>query len=319
MADEELSVVIDPPEPEPDVVVDKAAAAETATPDPSTPAAAVDPIAELKTQYADLEEREKRAREAGERARREAAEARRLTEVSMSEVQKSRLETITTALSAVQSDIERARADIKSAVEAGDAEAQADAYERLATAKSQIMRLEEGKADIEARKAAPPPKKAPSPSDPVEAYIQAAPRGELTTEWLRNHRDYITDQRKNTKLQAGHFDAISEGLSPDTPEYIRHVEQFLGLTKAAEAPPPKPAPVNGRRSPAPPVAPTANLSSNGGGTPEVRLSAREALAATDGTIVWNYDDSKGKFKKGDAIGVQEFARRKFARQQQGLE
>jgi hypothetical protein len=35
-------------------------------------------------------------------------------------------------------------------------------------------------------------------------------------------------------------------------------------------------------------------------------------SATDGTLVWNYNDPSGqnKFKKGDPIGTQEMARRK---------
>ena len=57
---------------------------------------------------------------------------------------------------------------------------------------------------------------------------------------------------------------------------------------------------------------------SGGGT-EVRLSPGEAKAATDGTLVWNYNDPSGKnrFKKGDAIGVQEMVRRKHELTKQG--
>jgi hypothetical protein len=70
------------------------------------------------------------------------------------------------------------------------------------------------------------------------------------------------------------------------------------------------------------VAPVGNSSANGGSPSsgnEVRLSAREAAAATDGTHVHNYDDPSGqkKYKKGDPIGIQEFARRKKKLQEQG--
>ena len=52
---------------------------------------------------------------------------------------------------------------------------------------------------------------------------------------------------------------------------------------------------------------------------QVKLTAGEARAATDGTHTWNYDDPSGKarFKKGDPIGVQEFARRKKMLTEQG--
>ena len=70
-----------------------------------------------------------------------------------------------------------------------------------------------------------------------------------------------------------------------------------------------------------PVAPVQSSpgGTNGGG-PEVRLSRSEALAATDGTHTWNYDDPSGqkRFRKGDPIGVQEFARRKHEMTKQGL-
>ena len=51
----------------------------------------------------------------------------------------------------------------------------------------------------------------------------------------------------------------------------------------------------------------------------MRLSKGEAASATDGTLTWNYDDPSGqkRFKKGDVIGVQEFARRKLALKESG--
>jgi hypothetical protein len=55
---------------------------------------------------------------------------------------------------------------------------------------------------------------------------------------------------------------------------------------------------------------------NGGGM-TVKLTQREATAATDGTIVWNHDDKAGKFKRGDPIGHAEFARRKVQMQKEG--
>ena len=50
----------------------------------------------------------------------------------------------------------------------------------------------------------------------------------------------------------------------------------------------------------------------------MRLTKREAIAAEDGTIVWNWDSPDGKFKKGDPIGVGEFARRKHFGMKAGL-
>ena len=68
-----------------------------------------------------------------------------------------------------------------------------------------------------------------------------------------------------------------------------------------------------------PVAPVqSSAGGTSGGGPEIRLSPGEAQSATDGTLVWNYDDPSGKnrFKKGDPIGIQEMARRKHELQKQ---
>jgi hypothetical protein len=70
--------------------------------------------------------------------------------------------------------------------------------------------------------------------------------------------------------------------------------------------------------PSAPVAPAGNAAGgmNGGGM-SVTLTKREATAATDGTHTWSYDDKGGKFKKGDPIGLQEFARRKAIMTKEG--
>jgi hypothetical protein len=137
---------------------------------------------------------------------------------------------------------------------------------------------------------------------------------------LRAHPDFIRDPRKQAKLTAAHYDAEGEGLVADTPEYFAHVERFLGITKGeavAKSTPTEAAQVKPRASA--PVAPGSAVSNNGnGGSPQVMLTAREAAAAQDGTLVYNYDDPKGKFKNGDPIGLQEMARRKLAMQKQGL-
>jgi hypothetical protein len=70
--------------------------------------------------------------------------------------------------------------------------------------------------------------------------------------------------------------------------------------------------------PSAPVAPAGNAGGGlNGNAQTVTLTQREVQAATDGSIVWNYDDPKGKFKKDQAVGVQEFARRKAIMQRQG--
>ena len=156
-------------------------------------------------------------------------------------------------------------------------------------------------------------------ADPVESFI--ASRTAPTQNWLRAHRDYLTDPKKNAKMQAAHYDAESEGIALDSPQYFDHIERFLGMKKAAEQ---QTNGADASQSQRRPTAPVAPVTPSGGGmsgeSNTVRLTKAEAEAATDGvTHVWNYDDPTGKnrWKKGSPIGLQEMARRKLALTKEG--
>jgi hypothetical protein len=279
-------------------------------------------IGDLAAQYKALEataeqrkkeiEDERRRRAAAER---ETARARMDADAARSQVATSNLETISTALASANAEVEAAKREIVRAGQEGDYEAQGAAYERLAAAKALSLRYDEAKADLESRRPDTtrhtPERVAEPKQDPVEAYISN--RTERTASWLREHTDYITDSRKNSKLTAAHYDATGEGLQPDTDEYFQHVERFLGLSGDEPVKTEQPRVAPARRPTSPPRAPVTGASAtNSSAAAEVRLTAREAQAAQDGTHVWNYDDPSPnkKFKKGDPIGIQEFARRK---------
>lgn len=297
--------------------------------DKSTETAAVEDLA---SQFKELQgnlEREKQAREASDRRadeeRRRADHAHREATSARVEVLDRSYESFETSIAAAQSDATAAEQAYAAALEAGNFQEAAKIQRRIAAAETKIQRFEEAKADIEARRGAQPRQETrPTQQDPIEAFIES--RSEPSKQWLRKpeHREFLTDQRKNYKLTAAHNNAMAEGIAPDTPQYFESIETFLGLREQS-------APSNGaqqqarpnsRKAVAPPAAP---VSGSGGGMSSastgatVKLSKTEAQAAVDGTLVWNYDDPSGqkKFRKGDPIGVQEFARRKLALQQQG--
>lgn len=296
-----------------------------------TKTAETDPVAELAKQVKDLEgkaERERAGREEAQRAaaaaRQDAEQARKEADSAKGEAVDDRMAGITAGLEAADAEANAAETEYKTAMEGGDYAAAAKAQRKMAAAEARSQRLAEAKDDLEAQRLerAQPrteqraqPEQQRAPADPVEAYIRG--RTEPTANWLRQHTDYITDPRKNAKLTAAHWDAVGDGLTPDTTEYFERVETFIGLRKADDGQQQtqtnKP-----RRAPVAPVTPSGGGTSGGGN--EVRLSRGEATAATDGTHVWNYDDPSGqkRFRKGDPIGVQEFARRKQEMQKQGL-
>lgn len=291
----------------------------------------VDPaVAELAAQYADMQRRDKErdAQLATERAgradaERRAAAAAKEAETARTEVVEHQGDSIASGIAAAEADANAAEQAYAAAMEAGNFVDAAKAQRRMARAEAETVRLNEGKSDLEARKTAPakvegrPEPQRQAPDDPVEAYVQG--RSEPTAKWLREHRDFVTDPKKNAKLTAAHWDAVANDLAPDTKAYFDHVETQIGLKEVTKTNGAGNGTTVRTRRAAVQVAPVQNTGggTNGGGT-EVTLTRGEAAAATDGSVIWNYDDKHGRFKKGDPIGVQEYARRKLKMTEQGL-
>ena len=318
------------PEAEDDIVVnveDKAqpgtepetvANTEPQQPDPA--------VAELKAQFEELQRAKADSDRRAQEASRQAGMARAEAEAARGQVADREADSIASGLSAAEAEAEAAQQAYAAAMEAGNFTDAAKAQRRMARAEAESVRLTEAKASLETRKVtSPEPARQPPPeqTDPVEAFI--AQRTEPTQRWLRQHKDWITDPKKNARLTSAHYSAVAEGLTADTDEYFEHVETQIGLRQPRNADGTF-APTNGAAKPAarksaPPAAPVVQSGGGtSGGSNEVRLSKTEAQAAQDGTLVWNYDDPSGqkRFKKGDPIGIQEFARRKREMQRQGL-
>ncbi len=206
-----------------------------------------------------------------------------------------------TALTKAGMEANEAAAEYRSALEAGDIDTQTAAQARMAEVEARRIRLREHEAALER-----------SPvlqhADPVEAL--AATRTEPTAKWLREHRDWVTDPKKNAKLTSAHFDAVAEGLTPDTESYFEHVERRIGLSENAKG-----ARSEGNRSGGRPPAkydrrdPRTHVQGCGR---DVFLTKGERERATDGTLTWNFGP-----KRGQPIGTQEFARRKAAMHAEG--
>jgi hypothetical protein len=205
-----------------------------------------------------------------------------------------------TALMKADSEAQVAAAEYRNALEAGDIDAQAGAQARLAEVEARRVRLLEHEQAL---------RNSPViPADPVEAAC--AGLSERSAQWLRAHPDYVLDQRKNAKIRAAHFDAVAEGLQEDSPEYFAHVERHVGLGDGA-----KNARSGGDHSGARPAAkidrnnPNTHVMRGGA---EVFLTKGERERATDGTLTWNHGP-----KRGQPIGIAEFARRKAAMHAEG--
>ena len=229
-------------------------------------------------------------REEKEAARRRAETAEREARVATARVADSDLDSVTNAISMVEMQRDKVKRQLKDAMEAGDFDGTVKAQEDLSEAITKLNALKEGKNYIEQRKSEP------VNVDPQEAYI-----GKFTQrsqEYLRQHRELVTNENKNKRMIAAHYEAEAEGHKPDSEAYFQFLDNKLGYADA-----PKKAP---SRMPAgAPVSRGNGDIQSGGNGNVIKLSSGEARAATDGSIVWNAGANKG-----EPIGVKEYARRK---------
>ena len=203
-----------------------------------------EPVSALQKQLEELRRSEATARANAERANQEREEALKLKAQAEGQVHKYRseseqsaLDAINNAMAAARSEIESAERELEAAVANADPKAQAAAYRKIAKAESNIGRLEDGQAELEYRiklsknerqreaEAPKPKEEAPKKVDIIET-MQVPDRAK---EWLREHREFAEDPRKNAKLQGAHWDAIDEGHKEFSTGYFNAVERLLGV------------------------------------------------------------------------------------------
>lgn len=181
--------------------------------------------------------------------------------------------------------------DLVDAHAQGDYTKVAKTQREMSRIEAQIQRLEDGKADLEARKTETPTEDVQPVKqigDPVEKFITNLQVSDRDRTWLRKHRDIVTDQRKFEKLSnTAAFAANVEGLAPDSDEFYAFIEQKLGIAPTiAPATAPartEPAPPAQRRAPqfaAPPSRDTTTVNGTQKKTGKIRLSPAQQEAAT---------------------------------------
>lgn len=185
----------------------------------------------LQKQLDELKKSEEIQRNRAEQAGRDRDNAilkAREREVQINRFQKeaeiSQFDAISSGLTAANAEAEKAQLDIENAISIGDTKSQAEAYRKLARAETNIARLEDGKFAIESRRIeeAAQPKQS---NDPVGN--SDLPDNAKT--WLRDHPEYMSDRRKNARIQSLHYDVIDEGHRAFSTEYFQALEQHLGM------------------------------------------------------------------------------------------
>lgn len=134
-------------------------------------------------------------------------------------------ESIASSIAAATAMAQSAQNDLEKAFELGDFKGQADATNRLSKANTDLARLEDGKVELEQRAAQVAEVKPVKTNDPLENFNLP----DRAKTWLRQHESYLTDPRKNAKLQSLHWDVLDEGHEPYSQDYFESLEQHLGL------------------------------------------------------------------------------------------
>jgi hypothetical protein len=204
------------------------------------------------------------------------------------------------ALSSVERDEQDAQGNYRDAMERADYDSAARAQSRISESAARRVQLEQQRDAVE--------RQASQPVDSFERYASqcSAP----TANWMREHKDWITDPDKFAEVQAAHFHAIAKKVKVDTPEYFEHVEKRIRLRGDDTHRAGGMNIVKHKKLPEqinPNDANTHLLGPN-----RVYLTKGEREKAEDGTLVW----STGPLK-GTPLGLQEYARRKIKLIQQG--
>ena len=323
MADENMVIEVEPTEvtPEPGKTAEpaKVETKEAAKPDPvdEMKAQLVTLTSERDQSRAQAEANATRAAQAEAEANRRAAEA----DTARKAVTESNISAVDSAIAAAQAEAEGAARDQEAAMVGGNFKLAAELGRKAARAEARIERLEEGKADLAQRKAEPAKAdggRTPAQSDPFEQVVSnATPRAQ---KWLRAHPTYVTDPELSAHANLAHARALKNGFIVDSDAYFDFCERELGLKEkeAAPAVEAKPKQERAKAMAAAPVSRDGNPSGGQTSPTQVTLTPGEQKAATDGSVVWNYNDPKLGAVKGNPVGIKEYARRKLAMSQSGL-
>lgn len=283
----------------------------------------LDPVEDLKSQFTSMQQRTTEVERENEHLRQEAQQASQRAHALEGQVVNTQLGTVITGLEAAKAEADAAEREYATAFEAGDGMAMARAQRKMAAAEARALTLEGAKEELEAtakrRPAEPQPTRRQPPQasgSPVERFIAQNNIPAKSAAWIRRNPEVTSDARANARMMAAHNMAVAEGIEVESEDYFRKIDEVYGgvVTKKADGQ------QQSQRRPAAPAAGggTGGGSKLNGGGIEVKLTPGEYRSATDGTLVWNWDDPNGKFKKGDPIGVEEFAKRKYHGKKKGL-
>lgn len=215
------------------------------------------------------------------RAEQQAQQARDQVKVATHEKADSDIRMLDNAIETETRNKEILKQNLRDAVANGDTDMQADILMAINQTDRNINDISRGKQQYEAQLRA-----VPQVTDKVEAL--AAQLQPKSAEWVRANPDIVNDDRKAQRLQRAHFDAIDDGIAPESDEYFQFLETRMNINNRREQPMQDAAmseaseSTSGRKASSPPAAPVSRSGTGTGGRPNVvSLTRAEQEAARD--------------------------------------
>jgi hypothetical protein len=241
-------------------------------------------LIKIKAELADRDAKAKASQETAEAERRaRVAAEQRIAEREQenatlrAEAITSKSATVESALTALQHQQEAAKSAVKTAFEAADGNAMAEAQAKLADVSARMVEVERIKATPAPQHYVPQVRQA----DPIEGFLSKF--SPVSQAWLRQNKDNIVSDgngvRLSPKAMSAHYAAEAEGLTAETPEYFKFIEQKLNPPADDEveiedaAPQRRSAPVSA------PVSRETNNNKPATKNTRIRLTPQEAEAA----------------------------------------
>jgi hypothetical protein len=171
-----------------------------------------------------------------EQAQRDAVQAHKTADEFRERADNSELTIIENSIASASAELETQQEAYTRAAEAGEFSNMAKIQVKIAKAAASLDRLEDAKLVLgtNPRKTTEGRVEAPQQvaSSPAEQFLtQFAPAAQV---WLRQHMDCLPasvggDPVKNSKMMAGHYQALAQNIGTNTEAYFKVIEQHLGL------------------------------------------------------------------------------------------
>lgn len=198
-----------------------------------------DPVARLKAEVEAARQRETQLLSERDHAAKVAAQKSREAQQATQRAQLSDYDLIANALSSATDKMAALEQQYASAFAEGDGAKAASIQRQMAVLGARVTQLEDGKArmeqmaeqqrrQVEQRRQQPQQQQQPrQQGDPFEASI--AHFSEASKQWIRAHKDVVTQPGKWNEVIRAHHVAEDNGLDADTAEYFAFIEKKLKL------------------------------------------------------------------------------------------